>query len=231
MKLYLREDYTQHWTPSPFNPLPEADLRRVMATFKAPVSFDDLVMVARRYPVAVHNAGSYSAKARMLAKEVSERLEQINVLVKMIYVLLHDYRQMLEDDTGLVDYMGERGDQIHFLMYLHTEHFYYLAFRVQAILGNKGKDLPGVAGLKPAMKVTYIRNHLIEHTFGTYETSGVRGRIHSEYGPTILLQLSAEPYERIKHLQDQGALFNAASFRDAIYPVLARALEAIPKES
>lgn len=127
-------------------------------------------------------------------------------------------------------------------MFMHTESFYYFAHRAQDILEGgqrrssrrrripstrQVKDLPHVDGFKRSLMITLIRNHLIEHPYGTYEDfGGSHGAISARHGPMILVRGEGPIPTKLRPKQDPGLFRNAQELTGLISPVLAKALYA-----
>jgi hypothetical protein len=90
-----------------FCPVSQEELERILAGFPGAISFDGQVDQAWEYQRLLNRRKS-APPVLHLARELAERLEQVNVLIKSVYSLLFEYRKMMgtQDPKVLADYMG-----------------------------------------------------------------------------------------------------------------------------
>jgi hypothetical protein len=231
----LPRDPPRFYRPIQFTPVSDTELEALRG---APgfTSVEAVVDMTRHYHAHMFNQG-YPGKTIALAEELRTRVEQLDLLVKTVAVLVREYFRY-----GGHNPHDEDG-HLSFLMFMHTEAFYYFAHRVQDILeggqrrtgGRRGrrpvprthqdKDLPHIEGFKRSRMITLIRNHLIEHPYGTYEDfGGSHGAVSSRDGPLILVRGEGPIPTKLRPKQDPGLFRNAQELTGLISPVLAKAL-------
>jgi hypothetical protein len=186
-------------------------------------TFDHELTLARQYHAWAWNSRQ-SVITCDLADETTDRLEQLNFLLKSAYALLPEAfaRPNNRDIEGL-----KRQHQACFLLELYTEAFYYFAHRLQSLLEDEDNCLPHIDGYLSVKEVQVVRNQLLEHPEGA--SSGVTERrwsFRSNVGPVI--KAGRRP-DQPTHHQDPGLFATAGKLRQAIGEVLQTALAEIGK--
>jgi hypothetical protein len=142
---------------------------------------------------------------RDVAVEALEKIRQMTFILARLESLGPTYRS------------EPANDEVYLEVKTLTEAFYYVGFRVQEIL----KDLPGLTSFE-CIAIRDIRNHLLEHP------EGRSSRVFTpsfgwaaDAGPVI--KPARDPSEG-QAFWDAGLFVNAVQFRDAVNPLLERAI-------
>ena len=212
---------TWHIAPLDLVTLPEAQVASLVA---GRPTFDDEVVLARQY-----HAWSFNSRQSLvtcdLAKELSDRVEQLNFLLKSVYVILPRFfgRPKQGDfESHKLSYYAD------FLLSLYTESFYYVAHRLQKVCGDRDNCLPHLDNYARVEEIQIVRNQLLEHPEGP--DSGVTTRswnVASDVGPMV--KGARRPDQPDVH-RDPGLFANAESLKHSLSEALKAALNRIGEE-
>jgi hypothetical protein len=152
---------------------------------------------------------SATEQQRNLSLEATKRLEQLSYLLERLYKLEQRMRVQIQRDFPtmvtakiLSNKFFKKQEIVGKQIEIYTEAFYYLAFRLRAII----KLLPNLKSFE-AMGILIVRNKLIEHSQGqdSLITDSSFGHIGSN-GPQVK---PARSHGTIGKFMDKGLYANA----------------------
>lgn len=172
-----------------------------------------------------------------LLAELSRRIKQCDLLLRSTGGIAQ--RQLVVALDMLAVVAGKQPDaderfgascQDIDAMWLFTESFYWIAYKVTLIVTAehkcfKGKRLPKLSSNFPFGGVGNVRNWLIEHPFDYNNQFGLGGMYR---GPVLNGGLGKD--SKGKEIKDHGLYHNAIEWADIGYRLLSRASEELRKE-